>query len=225
MIDIWSAHHMAFAVFHQGVIMLQELLTKELTIKYTITGGNKVEKAQLTNAIDYMNTVINTLSFRQKILNNTIKRNGKVLRGFEQTNESTTKILERFVQGNERGTGIDYEMDLDLHFYITRWGKAIAYTNRGSLEINLNRKYFTHRDISSIANTLTHEYCHLVGMVHSYRNPGWKIWNNTAPYKIGILVEEEILSLLGEPPIRYSKPSKPSIWRRIKNYFWRQFRH
>lgn len=196
-----------------------KLMNTRMNVAYSIKGGTQSDAAKLKRAIDMLQIVINSPLFRHEILDYKTVAHG----GFAQTNESSHRILERFVEGAERGSEIDNEIDLHLFFYINRWGRAIAYTTKGSIEINLNKKYFGTRGIAELANTLIHEYCHLVGMTHSYRNPGWSIWNHTAPYAIGNLVEKAVLSILGEAPISYAKQPSTSVWRRFKTSVWNVF--
>ena len=127
--------------------------------------------------------------------------------------------LKTFVEANERGLyDSDYEIDFTITFYF-RSNRVIGYTNYGSIVINLNTS-FLGLELPKIVNTLIHEYCHLVGHHHSYYNPGWGIWNNTAPYYIGHLAQRYAETMLDLPlaPV-YNPPV--SLFSRIKRFFFR----
>lgn len=77
----------------------------------------------------------------------------------------------------------------EIYFYKTKWpwSAATAYTdNRGRIFINTRK---LNRSLKSLVNTIVHEYMHCIGFNHgdNYYTPAKA---NTAPYKVGSMVED-----------------------------------
>jgi hypothetical protein len=188
--------------------------------KITINRGS-ITDGQILKALDLLEWAINEQELREFILH--FKNQFKFL-CFLQTDESNEKILQRFVQGSERGTGADYEWDFVVDFF-TAEGGIIGFTKEGDTTISLNTNYLG-RMLPEICNTLGHEYCHLVGMTHSFDNPGWEIWSQTAPYAIGQYIQymvEKKLGLEAKPPFFPTVSKKRRVIYAIKRFFKRLF--
>ena len=71
-------------------------------------------------------------------------------------------------------------------------------------------------DELSLVETFIHEYCHLVGMIHTFRRTAGR--SNSAPYAIG----RHFASIFGiyfKTPIKETiKAKKPSKWQRFKSF-------
>jgi hypothetical protein len=188
--------------------------------KITINRGNVTDE-RLLKALDMLEWAINELELREFITN---FKNQYGIHGFLQTNETNAKILQRFVQGSENGTGVDFEWDFIIDFFTTGTG-LIGYTEDGKVAINLNTTYLD-RELPQVCNTLGHEFCHLVGMVHSFDNPGWTIWGQTAPYAIGQFIQymvEKKMGLEAQPPFFPMVSRKRRVVYAIKRFFKRLF--
>lgn len=181
-----------------------DILTQQIRIDI------KTENESLKKAIDLIQWAINEREFREYVLN---FRNQYKVRSFLQTKNTNEWHLERLVSGSELNTGTDYTWDSVIAFFSSNT-EIIGYTNDLQKIIYLNDK-FLNRDLPSICNTLTHEYCHLVGMEHSLINPGNDIWMQTAPYAIGSYIQymvEKKLNLPAELPFF----PKTSAFKRFK---------
>lgn len=162
---------------------MENLLDKQIAINPTIS--DSPYKENILKALEMVHWAINSRELREFILNSS----------FSQTDKDGSWHLDRFVLGSERGTEVDYEWDFNIRF-ITLESGTIAFSYPRELPINLNTR-FLDREMPEICNTLVHEYCHLVGMVHSVENPGWRIWYRTAPYAIGRRVQEIVAKKFG----------------------------
>ena len=193
-----------------------DYIKKPMRVSIEMEGATEIQEKVIRKAIEKLLWAINHESFR-KFIRDYTQLDGTQM--FKQTKHSNEWHLKRFVEGNERlkAKKGDFEMDLDIKFYFKN-NKVIGYTRKGSIEINLNTKYL-YRQVPSIVNTLVHEYCHLVGMTHSYRNPGWDFWLQTAPYAIGLKAEEMVSRLLGVQSPVTPDAYKPSLWTRFKRIF------
>ncbi len=188
--------------------------------KITINKGT-ISNEKVLKALDLLEWAVNEEELRLYILN---FKNQFGFLCFLQTDENNEQILKRFVQGAERKTSIDFEWDFAITFF-TAEGGMIGYTEAGEVEINLNTN-FLDRELPQICNTLGHEFCHLVGMKHSFDNPGWEIWKQTAPYAIGQYIQymvERKLGLETQPPFFPSVSRKRRWVYVIKRFFKRLF--
>jgi len=198
------------------MLTAEELLTKRIAVNKSM-----VADPLILEALDLIEWAINERELREYILN---FRNSYGVKQFLQTCDSNLTILRKFVQGAEHGTEIDYEWDY-LVDYFTSDGDIIGYTEEDSNEINLNTTYL-QRDLPEICNTLVHEFCHLVGMEHSFYNPGFTIWKQTAPYAIGQYVQymiERKMGLDARPPFFPTATWGRRVAYKIKRLFKRLF--
>ena len=174
-------------------------------IKVSHNSNNPV----VIQAIDLVQWAINEREFRDYVLN---FRNQYERRQFLQTTETNARVLERLINGSERGSTIDNEWDFVIDQFESD-GSLIAYVDEDGTVINLNSEYMD-RSIAEVCNTLVHEYCHLVGLTHSFLDPGRNIWSQTAPYAIGQYIQymvERKLGIESKPPFF----PKASLGRRV----------
>jgi len=118
-------------------------------------------------------------------------RKRRWVQGFKQTKNTNYWHWTNFMGGGERNSHEDNIWQVRLNIYY-RKDNVKGFTNPPSPFINSNSYYFDilnmyNYDITAITEfveNLTHEYCHLVGMHHSFWWKKWQ-WNDTAPYAIG----------------------------------------
>jgi hypothetical protein len=161
------------------------------------------------HALELVQWAINEPEFWDYILNFT---NHYGRRHFLQTKETNARVLERLINGAERRSEADNGWD----FVVRRFdsgGSLVAFVEEDGNTIYMNSEYMD-RSIAEICNTLVHEYCHLVGLTHSFFDPGRDIWTQTAPYAIGQYVQymvERRLGIESKPPFF----PKASLGRRV----------
>jgi len=175
----------------------------DIKVKY------KGEDPVITQALDLIRWAINEQEFWDYVLN---FQNQYGCRQFLQTTETNARVLERLINGSERGSEIDNEWDFLISQFDSN-GSLIAYVDEDGTVINLNSEYLG-RSIAEVCNTLVHEYCHLVGLTHSFLDPGRNIWSQTAPYAIGQYIQyvvERKLGIKSKPPFY----PKASLGRRV----------
>lgn len=142
-------------------------------------------------AIMHFQNVVNNPELRNFILN--FRNNVTNETRFLQTEKSNSWHLTRFIEAPMEHYSEHADIDLKIKFK-----KNVMHinTNLGSLTVDYNTKHL-FRSIPSIVSILVHEYCHLVGMEHSFRNPSWTIWTQTAPYAIGYKAGEITATKMG----------------------------
>lgn len=158
------------------------------------------DNSSIKEAAALMEWAINQQELRDYILNFTNEYKEK---NFLQSNQDNAWHLEKFVGGPCKFSIAYFDSTTEI----------IGYTDGVNKVVNLNDKYL-NRDLPAICNTLIHEYCHMVGMTHSFFNPGNIIWAQTAPYAIGAYVQYMIEKKFG---LVVSKPffPKASAFRRF----------
>lgn len=179
-------------------------------INHTLSINIQTDNQIIRSAITQIEWAVNQKEFREYILN---FKNQYRINCFLQNNNDNEWHLTQFVNGSELNTDIDYTWD-SVVSYFDSTTEIIGYTNGLQKTIYLNEKYL-NRDLPAICNTLVHEYCHLVGMVHSLFSPGDIIWSQTAPYAIGAYVQYMIEIKTGLPAEKPFFP-KVSAYRRVK---------
>lgn len=177
--------------------------TNNIDVKFTITGGSHLVRNVIYQSVNKFKQVINHRSLRKFILNFTqLHRRGE--KSFYQSKHSNAWLLKQFI-----GSG-----SIRIDFYI-QGHNILAKTNKGAMRFSLSAKHF-YCAVPAIVNNLVHEYCHLVGMHHSYFNPGWEKWLQTAPYAIGLKAEEIISKSMGVQSPVQPDAYTPSILVRLK---------
>lgn len=161
----------------------------------------------INDAISEIRLVINSSELSNYILN---FKNQYGSRHFLQSDKSNKWHYNQFISGSELGSSSDNAWDSVISFFSSTT-EIIGYTDGKQKTIYLNDKYMD-RDLPSICNTLIHEYCHLVGMSHSFFQSNE--WPQTAPYAIGCYTQYLIEKRLGHQTTEPFFP-KASLIKRI----------
>lgn len=133
--------------------------------------------------------MVNGEKFKEKICK---------IKKFTSCDHDGQKVYELFMKGRQVGDkSDDFEMDVDLTIYSAPfWKKTIGYTYPSTVRTWINRKYFLAFTLAGIAGNISHEYCHKIGLDHTFN------WTPeraaSAPYFIGYLIEELVTELLKE---------------------------
>jgi len=157
-------------------------------------GGQRLEK--LTRALATMERVINSDAFADGVRNFTtrgkktfsFKKN--LFKDFEHyTNE---EVLGMIMQAQEEeGNVADGQIDLYLELVEGDSGSsAVGYGYPGDPVIYTYSGWYDQQDIPSLANHITHEWCHKIGFDHAFHAWQDRDRDNSVPYGIGNLVEE-----------------------------------
>ena len=142
------------------------------------------ELAKLTLAIPLIQKVVNSPAFKEEILFFKFKNEFK----FFDTNLSNARVFSTFMGGRQYNeTEDDYELDIDLTIYHSRWSSTVGYTYPNTVRTWVNRKFFSSYGLAEIAGNVVHEYCHKLGFEHSVQpTPSRKY---SVPYAVGNIVE------------------------------------
>lgn len=102
---------------------------------------------------------------------------------FSHTKLTSKQVYDQIKAHLEKGQAIE------VRLYKPFWwrSKAIAYT-KGKNVIFINQYKLNERSATEYANTLVHEYLHIVGFGHGNNNPKGK--EQSVPYRVGQLAED-----------------------------------
>jgi len=128
---------------------------------------NSPTRQKVLDSYEIIEAVLNSESFKERVINyqhSSGQRRYAANRGM--TNEQIYQFLMsgREILGGDATPG---EMNFDVRYYYRGWSKVIGYTNPGKNNlININGRFYTGYDLSSVASNLVHEWIHLMGFSH-----------------------------------------------------------
>ena len=150
----------------------------------------EADREKINKANTLLLKIMNSLEFKQRVLNFTFK--GK--RQFNDNNGKTNQeIYDHLMTGAEvlmpGSRGI---MNFDLTLYKSKnpWSKVKGYTLPDTMRIWINKKYFrmsswTPRDVAA---NMAHEWVHKMGFGHDYNHNAERPF--TVPYGVGYIVQD-----------------------------------
>ena len=168
------------------------MLTIKL-IQHTNYTGAREQK--LYAAIQIMERVLNSKPFHEAVINYTT--NGKLTFSFKKTlfrdfdHYTNEEVYASILQAKEEeGNVADGSMDLYLELAPGGGGNVLGYGYPNDPIIYTYADWFDNQTPATIANHLTHEWCHKIGFEHAFY--GWQDKNRerSVPYGIGNLVEQ-----------------------------------
>jgi hypothetical protein len=130
--------------------------------------------------------VIKTERFRKAVLN--YEHNG--YKGFTWTELTREEVYDVIIKGAEKHTPSD---DYTMSFIATSFDstkeddRVIAFVYGSRDLVYFNKKYLFHNSIR-IANTLTHEWLHMLGFEHDRDDTPARKYS--VPYAVGDIVQE-----------------------------------
>ena len=143
------------------------------------------EVFKLANALNVLQIVVNSQEFKTRVLAFTYRGEFR----FFETNLSNARVYDMFMSGRQYNEQTDdYEMDIDLTIYHSRWSSTVGYTYPNTVRTWINRKFFSRYGLAEICGNVAHEYCHKIGFEHSVHPTPSRPFS--VPYGIGNIVEE-----------------------------------
>lgn len=152
------------------------------TINYSEYSGatDNLEKAS-----NIIRIIFNSQEYKEAILGHTFKG--------EKTfnwNEGLTnlQIYEKLFAGAESlMPAVNYQMDLKVKMYYSRFVKTVGYTYPSELIVYTNWKYHGSYDECRIASNLVHEWTHKMGFGHESKSTKDRPY--TVPYAHNTIIE------------------------------------
>lgn len=164
--------------------------TANLDINVSLTNFSETQKAKMQEALKRLKLVINSVDFKERVLNHTY--NGE--KTFNENNGLTNEeIYQTIMEGAEKLLPeIDEEMDLDITMYY-KYSSTVGYTYPNTTRIWVNSRFFNGYSYGQVAANATHEWTHKLGFGHSYYNNASRPY--TVPYGIGSIISELVDSM------------------------------
>lgn len=191
---------------HNKSLQASDYLT--VNPEVTLFPNNQRQKEKFEKALSILEEVLNSESFKSKVLAYKRESNGK--REFQKaylwrdssktlTNEDVLKII---LAGNEKmRPHTENEMNINSYVKVCKWWqkagvwcrKVIGSTSPSSSRwIKLNWKFYAKFEVHQMVNNLVHEWIHLLGFLH-----GSEHMREEVPYVVGKIagvVAQEILA-------------------------------
>jgi hypothetical protein len=159
---------------------------------------NQEELRRLNAAFEAIETVINSETFKQKVVN-FVGSDGK--RQYMASNNLTNEqVYEFLMQGREliNGARTLGEMNFDVNRYHRAWSRVIGYTNPGrSNLISVNGRFYSWYGVAEMAGNITHEWIHLKGFYHASARD-----HDSVPYAVGYIMEDLVKQYLRDGHIQ-----------------------
>jgi hypothetical protein len=159
---------------------------------------NQVDYDRLMSATKLVETIINSATFKDKVLNFTYNGEKTFVQNNGLTNEQIYNLLMSGAEKYPKQTAEDRMMDYDLELYTPRWYQShnvIGYTNQNTLTISINRLIYQKTDIYKIAMNLVHEWVHKMGFDHDFNSTARR--PSSVPYAVGYIVRDMGKELTG----------------------------
>lgn len=195
------------------------MLEKKITFPYTIENANPLQRQIILASIRQIIWVMNYSGLRKFILNFTNQYHKP---SFLQTKKTNEWHLQRFIQADSRyGSTFVFPKEIALSIAVN--GKKVVFKmENGTVTVDLNTQY-SYRQIPSIVNSFVHEYCHIVGMKHKFRNKRWEQQLQTAPFAISSKAEQMVSERMCVTSPVTPTANKPSFTKRISRFFRSRF--
>lgn len=158
-----------------------------LVVNAQLRDFDEEEEIKMNRAIERLKIVINSESFRQRILN--FEYDGKK-EFYDNDGLSNEQIYQRIISGAEAlNEVVDNEIDLDLTLYYKNNG-TVGYTYKTSERVWVNNKFFKGYTLAKVAKNLSHEWSHKLGFTHSSNRTTQRPYS--VPYAVGDIIQELI---------------------------------
>jgi hypothetical protein len=156
-----------------------------LDINVELQNFTESQEEKMKEALKRLKIVINSVEFKERVLNHTF--NGE--KTFHENNGLTNEeVYQTLMDGAEELLPeIDEEMDLDITMYYKR-SSTVGYTYPNTTRIWVNSRFFNGYSYGQVAANATHEWTHKLGYGHSKYNNSSRPY--TVPYGIGTIIED-----------------------------------
>jgi hypothetical protein len=199
-----SSAAVTYAMSRMAVIFLIFFSSSALSLsEYSVNfkNGTHQQKQKIIDSLILAHEKMQSDVFKFAVINYTRPDGSE---SFYQTDKSNEQVYNAL-------SGQKWEYSIE--FYSRCVSTANAYVIPNEQTVYLNWCKISNNENRSIANTLVHEYTHVLGFSHDYRPTANRPF--TVPYAIGSIVEK----LLGGEEILYYVPWYKRLINKIKGVF------
>jgi hypothetical protein len=179
----------------------------------TVFPKNKIQKEKFYKAISMLEEILNSESFKSKVLSYKRESNGQ--REYQKaylwkdasktlTNEEVLKVI---LEGNEKMRPHTFgEMNINSYVKVCKWyqkvgvwcRKVIGSTSPSSSRwMKLNWKFYKGFRVDQMVSNVVHEWIHLLGFLH-----GSEHMHEEVPYVVGSIAGEVARELLAKEKMK-----------------------
>lgn len=174
----------------QECVLPEQAPEANLQVNFTFEDFSIEKEAKLRDAIRRLEIVINSVQFKQAVLNH--EYNGEKLFA-NNDGLSNEEIYQKILMASEElQPGEDEEIDLDLTLYYKN-NSVVGYTYPNTTRVWINDKFFTPNSLGKVAGNIAHEWTHKIGFEHDFRNTSRRKYS--VPYAVGDIIEELVDSM------------------------------
>ncbi len=161
-----------------------------LTVNIQMRDFNDEQEEKMLVAVEKIKIVINSVEFKQRVLNHTYNQERTFVDNNGLTND---EIYQKIMEGKEDLLPvIDNEMDVDVTMYYKR-SSTVGYTYPDTTRTWINSNFFNGYTHGQVASNVVHEWTHKIGFSHDYRHNDARPYS--VPYAIGSIIEELVDSM------------------------------
>ncbi len=158
-----------------------------LTATLTLQDFSVQDEIKMEKAIERLKIVINSVAFKNRVLNHTYNGQKTFVDNEGLTNQ---EIYDKVMLGSEvLIPGNDEEMDLDITLYYAN-NSVVGYTYPDTTRVWTNDKFFSTYTYAQVAQNVVHEWIHKLGFGHDYNRTTKR--NYSVPYAIGTIIKDLI---------------------------------
>lgn len=156
-----------------------------LEINISLTNFSEQQEEKMNEALKRLKLVINSVEFKERVLNHTYNGEKTFVDNEGMTNE---EIYEKIMQADEvLLPEIDQEMDLDITMYY-KYSSTVGYTYPNTTRIWVNSRFFNGFSFGQVAANAAHEWTHKLGYGHAFYNTPSRPY--TVPYGVGGIISD-----------------------------------
>jgi hypothetical protein len=151
---------------------------------------NETDKQKVYGAVEILKAVMNSETFKQKVLAFHFKGENRFHQNNGMTNQEIYNHLMEAREDLMPDTPGIMNFFLELYRSKNPWSSVKGYTKPDTMTIWLNTKFFRLRSWTAkdVAGNMAHEWVHKMGFGHDYYDNADRAYS--VPYAIGYLVEE-----------------------------------
>jgi len=158
-----------------------------LTVSINMRDFTAEQEEKMHKAVERLKIAINSVQFKEKILNHKYKDEFTFVDNGGLSNE---EIYKKIMEGAEvLIPELDYEMDVDVTMYYKR-SSTVGYTYPNTTRTWVNSRFFNAYTLGEVASNVAHEWTHKVGFEHDFNNNSARPYS--VPYAVGAIIEEII---------------------------------
>ncbi len=182
---------LAFGLLTIGSSSYAQRIALPLDVRIeSATNFNSSDLKKLERIVEIVDAVVNSTTFRDRVLNFTYKNQKRFYQNGGLNNEQIYTALMSGMEKFPSPSVADQTMQVNIRLFAPSFFQrnVIGYTRPNTKIISINRNFFRKSKEYDIAGNLVHEYLHKIGFSHdTYYS---RARDSSVPYAIGYIVRD-----------------------------------